>query len=54
MTKKEQQGFDEWWRKNRIDLIAIYNERIDFNIAVMEIAESAWKGALNAENDTTE
>lgn len=41
----ENKEFDKWWRENYAKLITIYNEEIDLNIAVMEIAEAAWRGA---------
>lgn len=49
MDKKEQLSFDNWWYENRKRLFSIYIENPDFNIAIMDISEAAWEGALNAE-----
>lgn len=48
MTKKEQQAFDVWWRKNMTHLVTIYSKEIHLSLAVLEIAEIAWEEALNA------
>lgn len=47
MNKKEQQKFDAWWRENRTRLISAYNDEIDLSMAIVTIAENAWKSALN-------
>ena len=43
-------SFDEWWqeKKNRYKLMEIYHTTDDPNIATMDIAEIAWRSALNA------
>lgn len=46
--QQQKLDFDTWWCENRAKLISIYNNEIDLNLAVMEIAEAAWKGAQNA------
>jgi hypothetical protein len=53
MIETEQRLFDTWWRHNRHRLIAIYNKEFDLNLAVMEMAEFVWKGALDAKDDNT-
>lgn len=49
MTRKEQQRFDVWWRENRARLIRIYNEEIDLNLAVMNIADAVWEGSIECQ-----
>lgn len=50
MEKKDSTDFDSWWqeKKNRYKLMEIYHTTDDSNIAVMDIAEATWRGALNA------
>lgn len=50
MTKKEQQRFDAWWRENRTRLITIYIEEINLDMAIMNIAEAAWKGRAECQS----
>lgn len=52
MNDKEQKRFDAWWRENRTRLITIYNEELELGMAIMEIAEMAWRGAVNANKDS--
>jgi len=51
MTEKEQRAFDGWWRENRTKLLAIYNEEINLNMAVLDIADCVWKGCLICQNN---
>ena len=50
MEKKDSTDFDSWWqeKKNRYKLMETYHTTEDPNIAVMGIAEAAWRGAINA------
>ena len=49
MEKKDSNAsFNSWWYENRKRLFSIYIENPDFNIAIMDISEAVWEGALNA------
>ena len=53
MTRKEQWLFDTWWRGNRARLITIYNNEINLDMAILEIAEFSWEGALDAKKSNS-